>query len=397
MRSLLASCAVLATLVFAPLAQAEFGLLAAWGEQGRGDGQFESPGGVAADGTGAVYVADTYNDRIQVFDACHRFVAAWGASGSGDGQLNSPLGVALGSGGDVYVADTGNNRVEVFDAAGSFVRAWGGFGSGPGRFRLPFAIAVDPHGDVYVADTDNNRVQKFDSSGAFLAQWGRFGSGNGQFDTPFGLTVGPNGDVYVADTFNNRVQEFSPSGDFVRGGAGSARPTGSSGPPAGSPPAPTATSTSPTRTTAASSASTPPAASSTSWGEFGPGDGQFRFAAGVGADPFGNVYVTETYPNDRIQMFGDPPPTIAELREAVAALSLPRGIANSLEAKLKNVREDGPAASVAGKLAAFVAELNAQSGKHVPAASAGQLIAEAERVIRPRGLFLAVVAPSSFS
>ncbi len=161
---------------------------------------------------------------------------------------------------------------------------------------------------------------------------GGFGAIAGQFKSPRGIAAGSNGDVYVGDTDNNRVQEFDASGGFVR-----------------------------------------------EWGGFGSGEGQFHYAAGVAADPLGNVYVSESYPNDRIQVFGDPPPTVADLREAVEELGLPHGTANSLEAKLKSASGGGPAGSVAGRLSAFVAELKAQSGKHVPAASAEQLIAEAER------------------
>ena len=376
MRSVLAACVVLAALVFAPAARAEFGFLGGWGEQGSGEGQFESPAGIAADVNGDVYVADSFNNRIEVFGPCHELVATWGASGSGDGQLDlsarrrdrpqrRPLRGRHRQRSDRGLRSGGKLRPRLGD-----VRV------GSGQFRLPFGVAVDAEGYVYVADSDNNRIQKFDCRG-LLALWGRFGSGNGQFDTPFGLAVAPSGDVYVADTSNNRIQQFTSSGAFVRkwGGFGTAAgsfkfPRGVAASPSG---AIYVVDTNNSRIQQFDSAG----GFVRTWGELGSGEGQFHYPAGVGVDPLGNVYVTEGYPNDRVQMFGDPPPTIADLREAVEGLDLPHGIAKSLEAKLKNVREDDPPASIAGRLAAFVAELEAQSGKHVPVAAAQQLIAEA--------------------
>ena len=75
---------------------------------GNGPGQFAEPRGVAADLSGNVYVADTKNSRIEVFDANGNFVRAFGVKGPGDGQVNEPCGVAIGPGGEVFVADTWN-------------------------------------------------------------------------------------------------------------------------------------------------------------------------------------------------------------------------------------------------------------------------------------------------
>jgi DNA-binding beta-propeller fold protein YncE len=378
--ALLVAGALLSALLFAAPARAEFGFLAAWGGQGSGAGQFEAPAGVAADAQGDVYVADSFNNRVQVFGPCHEFVASLGGLGSGAGQLNTPLDVAIGPDGNVYVADTGNDQIEVFDPTGGFVRAWGGGGSRPGQLELPFAVAVDPQGNVYVADTGNNRVQKFAPTGSLLAQWGRFGSGNGQFNMPYSLAVGPSGDVYVADTGNHRVQEFNPAGGFVRkwGSFGSLdgrfnSPRGIAAGPGGEL---YVADTNNSRIEEFSA----DGGFLGKWGSLGSGDGQFQFAVGVGTDPLGDVYVTENYPNDRVQMFGDPPPTIADLIAEVEELHLPHGIANSLVAKLKKIDEGDPAASAAGRLGAFVAELNAQSGKKVPADAAARLIADAARV-----------------
>jgi DNA-binding beta-propeller fold protein YncE len=83
-----------------------------FGSAGSGDGEFNNPNGIAVDTDGSIYVADSSNHRIQVFDSTGAFVDKWGSNGSGDGEFNAPVGIAV-SGGYVYVTDAGNNRVQV--------------------------------------------------------------------------------------------------------------------------------------------------------------------------------------------------------------------------------------------------------------------------------------------
>ena len=75
----------------------------------------------------------------------------------------------------MYVADTANNRIQVFSSNGTFISKWGKYGAGDGSFKSPEGIAVDQEGNVYVADTANNRIQVFSSNGTFISKWGRYG------------------------------------------------------------------------------------------------------------------------------------------------------------------------------------------------------------------------------
>lgn len=186
-----------------------------WGSHGAADGRFNLPRGVTVDALGKVYVADTSNHRVQVFDSSGGFLTKWGSLGSGAGQLIFPEDVAVSESGTVYVADRGNDRIQVFDSSGSFVAGWGSSGTGNGQFQAPGALALDASGNLFVADTNNHRIQVFDPSGAFLTKWGSSGTGNGQFRTPTGLAVDIQGNVYVADGNNHRVQVFDPSGTFL--------------------------------------------------------------------------------------------------------------------------------------------------------------------------------------
>jgi DNA-binding beta-propeller fold protein YncE len=121
----------------------------------------------------------------------------------------SPYDLAI-HGDEIYVADSANSRVQVFDLNGTFLREWGGPGSGDGQLQDPMGIAVDEYGFVYVADSGNHRIQKFTSGGEFLAKFGSEGSGNGQFRLPADITLDAAGNVYVADSENVRIQKFTP-------------------------------------------------------------------------------------------------------------------------------------------------------------------------------------------
>ena len=190
--------------------------LAVWGAPGSGRGQFNEPRGVAVDRLGAVYVADTANNRVQKFDSEGRFIASWGKAGDGPGEFNQPQGVAADRRGDIYVADTWNNRIQKFSPDGAPLLQWGsGIGGTPGEFYGPRGIAVDDSGNVYVTDTGNKRVQKFSPGGKFILSWGSGGEGEGDFIEPVGIACYGK-DVWVADTGNRRIQAFSQAGAFKK-------------------------------------------------------------------------------------------------------------------------------------------------------------------------------------
>lgn len=138
-------------------------LIDSWaGEPGS---SLSGPHGIAVDPvSGSIFVADTFNNRI-VKRALDGAVNSWGEYGSGEGQFDQPRGVAV-AGGYVYVADTGNDRVQVFNAAdGAYVTQFGGSGSAEGRLKYPMGVSALSVGDrtlVYVADTGNHRVQVFE-------------------------------------------------------------------------------------------------------------------------------------------------------------------------------------------------------------------------------------------
>ena len=262
-------------------------LVRSWGAIGTGDGQFQGPTDVAIGPSGGLYVTDTWNHRIQVFDEAGRYLFQWGDSGSASGQFRFPIQLAIDSDGNVYVADADNQRIEKFASDGTYLLQWGSPGSGDGQFLEPEGVAVDASGNVYVADRGNRRMQKFGPDGTYLRQWGRPGTGDGSFVWPCSVAVDDSGYVYVVDREGpsemvNRVQKFTSDGAFV-----------------------------------------------STWGRYGHGPGQFYDPMDVAVDSNGTVYVGDSM-NERVQTFtraGAYLTTCLPLHEREGYGALPTGIA----------------------------------------------------------------------
>lgn len=181
--------------------------------------EYSGPCDVAVASDGRVYVADTWGKpadrdgygRIVVYDAQGLFAREWvGPSG-----MFGPRGIALAALGDVYVTDTGNKRVLVFDRDGGYKLTWGASGEGRGEFNEPVGIAVA--GDrVYVCDTGNYRVQVFNLVGNWVAEFAPYGWGGHIPGVEPHIAVDDQGRVYLTDSSNGRLQVFGPAGDPIQ-------------------------------------------------------------------------------------------------------------------------------------------------------------------------------------
>ncbi len=122
--SLLSSVLLLLALAAPCFAEDPPAFLLQWGSYGTADGQFRTPLGLGIDAAGNIYVADSQNDRIQVFDGNGHFIAKFGTTGTDSAQFRTPLDVAVAPDGSIYVADYGNSRVDVFNSQYHFLRQW---------------------------------------------------------------------------------------------------------------------------------------------------------------------------------------------------------------------------------------------------------------------------------
>lgn len=189
---------------------------------------FEGPMGVAYGSEGRMYVTDSANNRVCVFNARGKFLFSFGEFGVAKplpggkrswepGRLNYPLGIDIDEEGTVYVADFRNDTIEVFDAAGSFIRRFpdpsrrvGKGSSGQDGTGIAVTDVAVRSGKVYA--TDAYQVFVFTIDGKLVEQFGKPGAGASDLDHPNGLAVAPNGTVYVSDSNHNRVTAFSPTG-----------------------------------------------------------------------------------------------------------------------------------------------------------------------------------------
>jgi DNA-binding beta-propeller fold protein YncE len=173
------------------------------------------PCGIAIDRENRfLYVVDTQRDQVMVFDAdTYKLLRTIGTTGkkhtlTEPGDFSLPTHVAVDEEGDVYVTDTLNDRVEIFDADGVFITEFGKIGDGPGHFERPKGIALDSDGHIWVTDAGQQRVKVFDREGHLLIYFGGTGNYPGQFAGIYGITIDKQNRVYVTEQFPGRLQVF---------------------------------------------------------------------------------------------------------------------------------------------------------------------------------------------
>lgn len=132
-----------------------------FGAKGDGDNQFYFPNSVAVDKAGRIYVSDTMNFCVKIFDSSFKFINRIGEHGTGFGMFDRPKGIAVDSEGHIYVVDASFSNFQIFDTNGKLLLFVGNFGVEPGSFRLPAGLFIDKRDRVYVSDQVNRRVQIF--------------------------------------------------------------------------------------------------------------------------------------------------------------------------------------------------------------------------------------------
>lgn len=180
------------------------------GGEGFDNGNFREPRGIAFDSTGNAYVADTFNHRIQVFDARGEFQFTFGREGQAEGDFKEPNDLLVAPNNKLYVLDTWNHRVQVFDLKGGFQYMF------QASLFGPRGIACDREGHLYVTDTGNGMVKVFSPQGDLIRQWGRRGSGENELLEPVGIDVNDRGEVFVSDNGNQRIVVFDAGGRRIR-------------------------------------------------------------------------------------------------------------------------------------------------------------------------------------
>jgi tripartite motif-containing protein 71 len=238
------------------------------GKRGRGDGEFFHPQAVCTDEDDHIYVADTNNHRIQVFNVDGSFLYKFGKEGSQAGKFNDPMAICMGSGEHrdcIVIADYWNERVvivkkngdhvrsipcggctngvsvdssnrifvsknyyiSVWDWNGQHIFSFGSQGSQDGQFEYARKSCIDKErGIIFIADQYNNRIQLFDLQGTFMGKIGSEGSSIAQLNRSTSVGLDSLGNLIIADSRNHRLSAWSwhngqssPLGVFAKEGS----------------------------------------------------------------------------------------------------------------------------------------------------------------------------------
>ncbi len=183
-----------------------------WGSNDPAGSSFYGPRSIAVSSDGStVYVCDTGYKRIMVYDNTGNYIRSFGVSGMGMGELDEPVGIALIDDEHLAVADTWNQRVQIFDVSTGTanvslvfeVNAW----YTNSLDNKPY-IATDGK-SIYLTDPEGSLIHQYDMSGQLIRTWNGNGGTIDDYSLPTGITVGPDGAVWVIDTANCRVNRFA--------------------------------------------------------------------------------------------------------------------------------------------------------------------------------------------
>ena len=178
-----------------------------------GEETLNRPTGLARDPVNKlIYVVDTHDHNIKVYNDAGDFIEIIGARGIEPGQFNSPTHVRF-SGGKLYVTDTMNARVQILSADGDVISTFGKRGSNIGDFVRPKGVTTDSDGNIYVIESLHDYLLVYNTKGQLLLSIGGSGSGLGQFYLPSGIWTDKNNRIYIADMFNGRVVVLQYLGD----------------------------------------------------------------------------------------------------------------------------------------------------------------------------------------
>jgi sugar lactone lactonase YvrE len=174
-----------------------------------------TPGGMAIDVENRLlYVSDVDQDQVLVYDAdSFKLKRRIGTGGqkhalTSPGDFARPSGLAVDRDGNLYVADTLNNRIEIFDGDGKFISTFGKAGDGPGYFSRPKGVAIDSDHHIWVVDGMQDRVQVFNQDAQLLISFGGHGLLPGMFQGIAGITIDKQNRVFTSEIFPGRVQQF---------------------------------------------------------------------------------------------------------------------------------------------------------------------------------------------
>ena len=181
-----------------------------WGEFGAEAGQLAFPRAIVRHSSGDLFVTEFQRvERVQRFSPeGQRLVQTFGAAGKEAGELNRAEGVGIDSQDRLFVADSCNHRIQVFDDSGNPLVEYGQAGSGLGELSYPYDVKIDKDGFQFVCEFGNSRIQVFNPKFEPVELIGGPGTALGRFSNPWSIAMDSEGNLWVADSGNHRLQKL---------------------------------------------------------------------------------------------------------------------------------------------------------------------------------------------
>ena len=179
------------------------------GSEGDQEGEFDYPTGIAYLNNGKIVVADSIDNRLQIFTERGQYLTQIGGEGNLDHQFNYPWGLSVHRDGNIIVTDPDNKLIKIFNPSGQFLRKFG-----EDLLVVP-RHCIQKNQYFIVSDNGDHCIKVFNTDGDFLYKFGNEGDGYGEFDRPHYLSVDKAGHLMVCDSANDRVQILELSGEFI--------------------------------------------------------------------------------------------------------------------------------------------------------------------------------------
>ncbi|MBN2089723.1 NHL repeat-containing protein [candidate division KSB1 bacterium] len=188
-----------------------------FGEPGAGAGQFKNPVAISSDLTGAVYVCDLNNNRIQKFDKKGKFLRQIGGFGWGREQFHQPMDIHARSALDIFIADYQNQRIERYDRELNFISSLFSKDTWDEKFQFtrPVGIAFSSQRELFILDEENPKVIKINSFGEPEFRFGDFNWGKGQLKKPAQIEIAKDEKIFVSDSEDNIIHVFDYYGNYL--------------------------------------------------------------------------------------------------------------------------------------------------------------------------------------
>jgi len=195
-----------------------FSELGRFGGPGKENGQFNTPHAISISNEKIVYVVDTGNHRIQLFDLKGNFIKSIGGFGFKDDQFDSPYDIWVNSLINIYVADYNNQRLQRYDRNMNFINSLTNNEGEDSDFQFfeVASCAVSSQNDLFVLDHDEFKIIKFKRDGKSERSFGRFDSGAGELDTPEQIDFWDVDKLLVSDSGLSVIVVFDLFGNFIQ-------------------------------------------------------------------------------------------------------------------------------------------------------------------------------------